>query len=67
MDYVINGRMIGGFALVAWPAEYRLSGVKTFIVSHDGIVYEKDLGRDTQKVASRIDRFDPDKTWKPVP
>jgi hypothetical protein len=67
MDYVIGGRMIGGFALVAWPASYRSSGVKTFIVSHDDVVYEKDLGKDTAKIVSKMDRFDPDKTWKAVP
>ena len=67
MDYVIGGKMIGGFALVAWPAEYAVSGVKTFVVSHDGIVYEKDLGRDTAKVVGRMDRYDPGKSWKAVP
>jgi hypothetical protein len=66
LDYVIKGHMIGGFALLAWPAAYRSSGVKTFIVSHDGVVYEKDLGRDTGKLAAKIDRFDPDPTWHPV-
>lgn len=64
MDYVIGGVMIGGFALIAAPAEYGVSGIKTFIVSHDGIVYEKDLGKDTLEIAKKIDRFDPDKTWK---
>lgn len=64
IDYVIDGKMIGGFALVAWPAAYRISGVKTFMVSYGGIVYEKDLGPDTSKVASRIESFNPDKTWK---
>jgi hypothetical protein len=63
MDYVIDGKMIGGFALVAWPAEYGVSGVKTFIVSHDGVVYEADLGPQTTEKVSRLDRFDPDKTW----
>ncbi len=67
MDYVIGGHMIGGFALVAWPATYRVSGVMTFLVSHDGVVFEKDLGEDTQKIASRIDAFDPGKGWKAVP
>jgi hypothetical protein len=55
--------MIGGFALVAWPAEYRVTGVKTFIVSWDGVVYQKDLGPDTTKVASAMNRYNPDKTW----
>jgi hypothetical protein len=63
MDYVIGDAMIGGFALIAFPVEYRVSGVKTFIVSHDGIVYEKDLGPDTLKIAQGIDRYNPDKTW----
>jgi hypothetical protein len=67
LDYVIGGKMIGGFALVAWPAAYRSSGVKTFIVNHDGVVYEKDLGEDTVKVASGITRFDPGEGWKALP
>ncbi len=67
MDYVIKGNMIGGFALVAWPAQYGISGVKTFLVSHDGVVYEKDLGRDTGAIAAKLDRFNPDKSWSAVP
>jgi len=67
MDYVIKGHMLGGFALVAWPAVYRSSGVKTFMVSHDGVVYEKDLGKDTAKIAAKIDAFDPGAGWAPVP
>jgi hypothetical protein len=67
IDYVIQGRMIGGFALVAWPAAYRTSGVKTFIVSHGGVVYEKDLGPDTAKIASGMTAFDPGPGWTPVP
>lgn len=63
LDYVIKGAMIGGFALVAWPAEYRVTGVQTFIVSYDGVVYQKDLGPDTAKIASAMERYDPDKTW----
>ncbi|HTP51376.1 MAG TPA: DUF2950 domain-containing protein [Anaeromyxobacteraceae bacterium] len=66
MDYVINGRMIGGFALVAWPAEYASSGVNTFIVDYDGVVYEKDLGSDTAKIVAGMDRYNPDKSWRPV-
>jgi hypothetical protein len=66
MDYVVNGAMIGGFALVAVPAEYRVTGVKTFMVSNDGVVYEKDLGPNTLEMAKKIDRFNPDKTWSPV-
>ena len=63
-DYVVQGRMIGGFALVAWPASYGSSGIVTFIVNHEGVVYEKDLGPDTAAAASKITRFNPDKTWK---
>lgn len=65
-DYVVNGKMIGGFALVAFPAEYGVSGVKTFIVNHKGVVYEKDLGAATATVARQMTRFNPDKSWKPV-
>ena len=64
MDYVVKGIMIGGFALVAVPAEYRVTGVKTFIVSYDGIVYEKDLGTDSLKIAKDMERYNPDKTWR---
>jgi hypothetical protein len=66
VNYIVNGRMIGGFALLAWPAEYEVSGVKTFMVSHDGVVYEKDLGAKTSGVASQIKRFDPDPSWREV-
>ena len=66
MDFVVKGAMIGGFALVAAPAEYLVTGVKTFIVSHDGVVYEKDLGPDTLSIAKAMVRFNPDKTWTPV-
>ena len=64
LDYVINGAMIGGFALVAVPAEYRVTGVKTFLVNQNGIVYEKDLGPDSLKIAKAMDRFNPDKSWQ---
>jgi len=64
MDYVIQGNMIGGFALAAAPAQYRVTGVKTFIVGPAGIVYEKDLGPDTLKSFQSLQRFDPDKTWQ---
>ena len=67
LDYVIQGKMIGGFALVAWPAEHRVSGVKTFIINHDGVLYEKDLGPDTAKIAGEMTAYNPDKTWKKVP
>jgi hypothetical protein len=66
LDYVVNGAMIGGFALAAWPAEYGDTGVKTFIVSYDGIVYEKDLGPNTSEVLAAMDRYDPDETWRPT-
>jgi hypothetical protein len=63
-DYMVKGNMIGGFALVAYPAKYASSGVMTFIVNHDGGVYQKDLGRNTEKTAQAMKRFDPDSTWK---
>jgi len=66
MDFVVGGAMIGGFALVAAPADYRVSGVKTFIVSHDGVVYEKDLGPKTLDQFRAMKRYNPDSTWKPV-
>jgi len=66
MDYVVSGKMIGGFALVAYPAEYGNSGVMTFLVSHGGNVYEKDLGPRTPGLAERIAVFNPDQTWKIV-
>ena len=66
MSYVVKGEMIGGFALVAWPAEYGVTGVKTFIVNHRGIVYEKDLGPTTAALARQMTQFNPDKTWHPV-
>jgi hypothetical protein len=66
MDFVVKGAMIGGFALAAAPAQYRVTGVKTFIVSHDGIVYEKDLGPETLKAFQSMDRFNPDKSWQPT-
>jgi hypothetical protein len=66
IDYVIQGAMIGGFALVAVPAEYRVTGVKTFIVGPDGIVYQKDLGPDSLKIAKQMELYNPDKTWQPT-
>jgi len=63
LDYVINGAMIGGFALIATPAEYGVTGVQTFIVSYNGIVYQKDLGPDSANLAKQITRYNPDKTW----
>jgi hypothetical protein len=64
MDFVVEGAMIGGFALAAAPAEYRVTGVQTFIVGPSGVVYQKDLGPDTLKAFQEMERFNPDKTWK---
>jgi hypothetical protein len=66
-DYMVHGLMIGGFGLVAWPAEYGVSGIKTFIVNQDGVVYEKDLGPPTATVAGAMTKFNPDKTWDESP
>jgi hypothetical protein len=66
MNFVIKGVMIGGFALIAAPAEYGETGVKTFIVSHDGIVYQKDLGSATLNEFEKMEIFNPDPSWKPV-
>ena len=66
LNYVIDGAMIGGFALLAYPAQYRVSGVKSFMISQDGVVYEKDLGPKTLQTAESIELFNPDKTWSPV-
>jgi len=66
LDFVVEGVMIGGFALVAAPADYRVTGVKTFLVSHDGIVYEQDLGPKTIEIFRAMERFNPDKGWTPV-
>jgi Protein of unknown function (DUF2950) len=66
MNFVVKGFMIGGFALVAAPAEYGVTGVRTFIVSHDGVVYEKDLGPDTFGEFKKMERFNPDKSWTPA-
>jgi hypothetical protein len=66
MSYIVKGKMIGGFALIAYPAEYGNSGVMTFIVSHAGTVYQKDLGRDTEASVRSMTSFDPDKTWQRV-
>jgi hypothetical protein len=66
LNYVVNGKMIGGFALVAYPAEYGNSGVMTFVVNYAGKVYQKDLGERTAAIAKRMTSFDPDQTWKKV-
>jgi hypothetical protein len=64
MDFVVKGVMIGGFALVAAPAEYRVTGVKSFIVSYEGIVFEKDLGPDSLNIFKKMELYNPDKTWR---
>jgi hypothetical protein len=66
MDYIAGGEMSRGFALIAWPAQYDVTGVMTFIVGSDGIVYERDLGRDTVSLARRITRYDPAESWTAV-
>lgn len=65
-NYLAKDLMIGGFGLVAWPAQYGVTGIHTFIVSMDGIVYEKDLGRPVNSLNPPVTRYDPDKTWTPV-
>jgi len=64
MDFVVEGVMIGGFALAAAPAQYRVTGVKTFIVGYDGVVYQKDMGPNTLAIFKDMDRYDPDKSWQ---
>jgi hypothetical protein len=65
-SYLVKGKMVGGFAVVAYPATYAVSGVKTFIVNHEGVVYEKDLGPKTVKLAKSMKTYNPDKTWEKV-
>ena len=62
-DYVVKESQIGGFAVVAYPAKFGNSGVMTFVVNHDGVVYQKDLGKNTEKIAKAMTKYDPDKTW----
>jgi Protein of unknown function (DUF2950) len=66
VDYIVHGKMIGGFALVAYPAEYGNSGVMTFLVNYSGTVFQKDLGERTERIAERMTSFNPDQTWKKV-
>ena len=66
-DYKVGGRLFGGFGVIAYPAAYGNTGVKTFIVNHDGVVYEKDLGPQTAAQAAKLARFNPDKTWTKAP
>ena len=65
-DYVVNGKMIGGFALIAYPAQYGNSGIMTFMVNQDGTVFQKDFGERTEKIARKIQTFDPDAGWQKV-
>jgi len=65
-SYLVKGKMVGGFAVLAYPATYAVSGVKTFIVNHDSVVYQKDLGPKTTKLAKTMKVFDPDRTWEKV-
>ena len=65
-DYIVDGKMTGGFAFLAYPAEYRVSGIMTFIICQDGVVYQKDLGPNTTKLAKTLSVYDPDKTWARV-
>jgi hypothetical protein len=66
LDFVVEGAMIGGFALAAAPADYRVTGVKTFVVSYEGVVYQKDLGSDTLNIFKEMELYNPDKSWKPT-
>jgi Protein of unknown function (DUF2950) len=65
-DYVVKGKMILGYALVAYPAQYGNSGIMTFMVNQGGVIYEKNLGKNTMKIAKAMRKFDPDKSWKSV-
>jgi hypothetical protein len=65
-SYIVRGQMIGGFALVAYPARWGASGVMTFICNHRGVVYEKNLGKDTFAIAERMTRYNPDTSWKKI-
>jgi len=67
MDYVVNGMMIGGFGVVAYPADYGNSGIMTFMTNYKGVIYQKDLGEDTEKLAKEMETFDPGSGWKMVP
>jgi hypothetical protein len=65
-SYIVNGQMVSGFAFIAYPAEYRSSGVMTFIVSQNGVVYEKDLGPNTTTIAINMTEYNPDASWHPM-
>ncbi len=62
-SFIVDGRMTGGFAFIAYPSEYRASGVMTFVVDESGVIYEKDLGPETEKIAEGMNAYDPDSTW----
>jgi hypothetical protein len=66
MKYEVDGRLLNGYALIAYPAEYRVSGVMTFKVNQDGVVFQKDLGPDTEKLATAITAYDPDQSWAAI-
>jgi Protein of unknown function (DUF2950) len=66
-EYVVGGKMVGGFALVAYPATYGDSGIMTFIINHDGVVLQKDLGKTTTETATAMTEFDPDPSWRLPP
>lgn len=65
-DYMVRGKLFGGFAVIAWPAKYANSGVMTFMVNYEGVVYQRDLGDETSARAEKITRYNPDKSWKPA-
>jgi hypothetical protein len=65
-DYVVNGELSGGFALVAWPAQYDATGIMTFLVNHDGVLHEKALGPETDRMARSMKVYNPDSSWRPV-
>jgi hypothetical protein len=65
-NYIVDGKMVGGFGVLAYPAQYGDSGIKTFMVNQNGILFEKDLGKDTQQLAAQIKEFNPDKTWNAI-
>ncbi len=65
-DYVVNGKMTGGFAIVAYPEKYGDTGIATFLIDQNGVLYEKNLGKDTTELAKAMSEFNPDKSWNPV-
>ena len=64
---MVNGKLTKGFALIAYPADYGASGIMTFMVSQDGLVWQKDLGEETATATATIEKFNPDSTWTPIP